>query len=164
MSCGISVSFPTLSRTQRQVAHALLTRPPLSIKNASRRINLSCSVRLECVMHAASVHPEPGSNSRIIISYLPSRVAITFSSSYSFLASFTLLSIYNSFDEISYFALRNALYNLSCCSIFNDRRRPLSGQLDYYTTPSFICQELFLIFLKKFLSAKILLVKIKHTM
>ena len=23
-----------------------------------------CSVRLECVMHAASVHPEPGSNSR----------------------------------------------------------------------------------------------------
>ena len=50
---------------QRQVAHALLTRPPLSYFNASRRINQSNSVRLECVMHAASVHPEPGSNSRI---------------------------------------------------------------------------------------------------
>ena len=49
---------------QRQVAHALLTRPPLSYLNASRRINSNSSVRLECVMHAASVHPEPGSNSR----------------------------------------------------------------------------------------------------
>ena len=27
--CGISVSFPTLSRSRGQVAHALLTRPPL---------------------------------------------------------------------------------------------------------------------------------------
>ena len=29
-SCGISVRFQTLSHTQRQVAHALLTRPPLT--------------------------------------------------------------------------------------------------------------------------------------
>ena len=62
--CGISVRFQTLFHTQRQVAHALLTRPPLSYLNASRRINQDNSVRLECVMHAASVHPEPGSNSR----------------------------------------------------------------------------------------------------
>ena len=61
--CGISVRFQTLSRFERQVAHALLTRPPLSFENASRRINPQSSVRLECVMHAASVHPEPGSNS-----------------------------------------------------------------------------------------------------
>ena len=53
--CGISNCFRLLSRTQRQIAHALLTRPPLSV--------LLHSVRLECVMHAASVHPEPGSNS-----------------------------------------------------------------------------------------------------
>ena len=30
MSCGISTSFPVLSPSARQVAHALLTRPPLS--------------------------------------------------------------------------------------------------------------------------------------
>ena len=52
-----------LSPCVRQVAHALLTRPPL------RRISallLPCApVRLACVKHAASVHPEPGSNSRI---------------------------------------------------------------------------------------------------
>ena len=29
ISCGISVLFKTLSPSERQVAHALLTRPPL---------------------------------------------------------------------------------------------------------------------------------------
>ena len=57
MSCGISTSFPVLSPTVWQVAHALLTRPPLI------RPRRDFTVRLECVMHAASVHPEPGSNS-----------------------------------------------------------------------------------------------------
>jgi hypothetical protein len=32
MSCGISVRFQTLSPSERQVTHALLTRPPLSKK------------------------------------------------------------------------------------------------------------------------------------
>ena len=64
--CGISVRFQTLSPMPRQVAHALLTRPPLSLLRSIRRLPLANSVRLECVMHAASVHPEPGSNSRII--------------------------------------------------------------------------------------------------
>ena len=61
--CGISRSFPLLSPSQRQIAHALLTRPPLT------RPRRASSVRLECVMHAASVHPEPGSNSRKICIY-----------------------------------------------------------------------------------------------
>ena len=64
MLYGISTSFPVLSRLERQVAHALLTRPPLT---RPRRVS---SVRLECVMHAASVHPEPGSNSRLKSLYL----------------------------------------------------------------------------------------------
>ena len=62
--CGISTSFPVLFHTHRQVAHALLTRPPL-IRDRS-----PFTVRLECVMHAASVHPEPGSNSLIIVYFL----------------------------------------------------------------------------------------------
>ena len=67
MSWGISDCFRSLSLSQGQVPHALLTRPPLSCPNASRRINWNNSVRLECVRHAASVHPEPGSNSRNIL-------------------------------------------------------------------------------------------------
>ena len=55
-----------------QVVHALLTRPPLSF-GKTRSIasyftrQRQRSVRLACVRHAASVHPEPGSNSRNMI-------------------------------------------------------------------------------------------------
>ena len=50
----------------RQVTHALLTRPPLSHKTyPSEDLKVKCFARLACVRHAASVHPEPGSNSRI---------------------------------------------------------------------------------------------------
>ena len=58
----------------RQVAHALLTRPPLTLlkilPKLHQRVN---SVRLACVRHAASVHPEPGSNSHVKISSIPAR-------------------------------------------------------------------------------------------
>ena len=61
--CGISVLFKTLSPTVGQVAHVLLTRPPLSLRSITRRISPVNSVRLACVRRAASVRPEPGSNS-----------------------------------------------------------------------------------------------------
>ena len=54
---GISPGFPELSQSGGQVAHVLLTRSPL-IPGRNRII-----VRLACVKHAASVRPEPGSNS-----------------------------------------------------------------------------------------------------
>ena len=68
MSCGISVRFQTLSPSERQVAHALLTRPPLNLFSLDRSLVPIASVRLACVRHAASVHPEPGSNSLNIVS------------------------------------------------------------------------------------------------
>ena len=53
-----------MSPSARQVTHALLTRPPLSHKHLpSEKFCRKCFVRLACVKHAASVHPEPGSNS-----------------------------------------------------------------------------------------------------
>ena len=55
--CGISPGFPRLSPTSRQVAHVLRTRSPL---DQTRRPD---PVRLACVKRAASVRPEPGSNS-----------------------------------------------------------------------------------------------------
>ena len=63
--CGISSRFQLLSPTERQVPHALLTRSPLS-DNRSHH-----PVRLACVRHAASVRPEPGSNSQKIVSKQP---------------------------------------------------------------------------------------------
>ena len=62
MLCGISSRFQLLSPTERQVPHALLTRSPLNLNRSSS------SVRLACVRHAASVRPEPGSNSQKMVS------------------------------------------------------------------------------------------------
>ena len=47
--------FQRLSRTRGQVPHALRTLSPLPGRNRG--------VRLACLIHAASVHSEPGSNS-----------------------------------------------------------------------------------------------------
>ena len=61
--CGISNRFRLLFPSKGQIAHALLTRPPLSLQPSTRRLPPVNSVRLACVKHAASVRPEPGSNS-----------------------------------------------------------------------------------------------------
>jgi hypothetical protein len=53
---GISGAFAPLSPSRGQVSYVLLTRAPL----------FSRTVRLACVRHAASVHPEPGSNSPFV--------------------------------------------------------------------------------------------------
>jgi hypothetical protein len=57
---GIRPSFPGLSQSRGQVAHVLLTRSPLGATRCCHRVVLA---RLACIRHAASVHPEPGSNS-----------------------------------------------------------------------------------------------------
>ena len=68
MLCGISGRFQSLFHSERQVTHALLTRPPLSHIIFHPKNQESSFVRLACVKHAASVRPEPGSNSLKIIS------------------------------------------------------------------------------------------------
>ncbi len=63
---GITFGFPKLSPCHGQVTYVLLTRPPLSLSCFDRsRCSLSFA-RLACVRHAASVRPEPGSNSHVI--------------------------------------------------------------------------------------------------
>ena len=54
---GIRPSFPGLSQSAGQITHVLLTRSPLEHPRKG------LSVRLACVKHAASVRPEPESNS-----------------------------------------------------------------------------------------------------
>ena len=83
------------------------------------------SVRLECVMHAASVHPEPGSNSLKIVSNPISRFKsfrVLILSCFLVFSHFTLLKGIVEFCMfvlkyyLSYFVL-----SLVCCSIFKDR-------------------------------------------
>ena len=63
--CGISTCFQVLSPRPGQIAHALLTRPPLESYLPFRRTSNIIPARLACVKHAASVRPEPGSNSDV---------------------------------------------------------------------------------------------------
>ena len=56
---GFSIRFQKLSRAHGQVTYVLLTRSPLD----SEKQAFLPLVRLACIRHAASVHPEPGSNS-----------------------------------------------------------------------------------------------------
>ena len=71
---GISTSFPMLSRSGRLITHVLLTRPPLtSVFLQHKCFQKTRSVRLACVRHAASVHPEPGSNSSLCIRRSPKK-------------------------------------------------------------------------------------------
>ena len=58
VTCGISTPLGVLSPASGQVSHALLTRSPLY----SRGCPLF-RVRLACLIHAANVRSEPGSNS-----------------------------------------------------------------------------------------------------
>ena len=57
---GFSYRFQQLSQSHGQVIYVLLTRSPLSLFGSKLPKDF---VRLACIRHAASVHPEPGSNS-----------------------------------------------------------------------------------------------------
>ena len=52
---GLSLGFPRLSPSRRQLDYALLARPP-------RYSPCGFRVRLACLIHAANVRSEPGSN------------------------------------------------------------------------------------------------------
>ena len=63
VTSGISRRFHRLSPGNGHVAHALRTLPPV----AARTLPPRAAPRLACVKPAASVHPEPGSNSSLYI-------------------------------------------------------------------------------------------------
>ena len=144
-----------LSLYHRQVAHALLTRPPLSHRIfRPEGLPSLCFVRLECVMHAASVHPEPGSNSlENCISSPVSRTQYQITSS-DLCALLLLRALFfqkNLRSRISTVILL-PWYTSSCCSIFNERRcRPSWGDsfsILSHHSPS--CQHFFSHFQKFF--------------
>ncbi len=116
----------------RQVTHALLTRPPLSHKIFNPEGNqIECFVRLACVKHAASVHPEPGSNSHVK-KFCPARIKSGFSSETMFpIYCFKVASLIEAFLNYSqnlsrFFTVQlsmfvvvifNSLYILSCLQV-----------------------------------------------
>ena len=96
--------FHRLSPCHGQVAHVLRTLPPV----AARVLLLRAAPRLACVKPAASVHPEPGSNSSLYI-FLYS------------LAVLTLVLIPSGIDalDLSFF-LDFSVLACTSSSLFND--------------------------------------------
>ena len=131
----------------RQVTHALLTRPPLSHKTLHpERIKVRCFVRLACVRHAASVHPEPGSNSHVkVLSSF--RTTLGCSSRFTVLGSFLFFRNFIIFlnKEFSGFG---SLFSYHCSLFFSDLF--YQRQLLYLITFKEVCQQLFSFFLKIF--------------
>ena len=117
---GISNRFQSLSQSWRQVTYVLLTRSPLSIRR--------CFVRLACIRHAASVHPEPGSNS-------PFDLLIMF-----FAFAFFLILLFEIDVSYSVFKDRNFFRGLLSRATLNI--------IPFYSTSS---QVLFLLFMKFFI-------------
>ena len=160
MSCGISVLFKTLSPSERQVTHVLLTRPPLSKSASIRKLPPNYSVRLACVRHAASVRPEPGSNSlkyciesplRAFQAYLRAFAALFVHLRVAFFEKLCLLSFsYQSPDTQSnygYFVQILANLPISRCLIFKVLLASLIEERAlHFITLSCVCQALFLLF------------------
>ena len=149
--CGISRTFILLSPSSRQVAHVLLTRPPLG---SFRR---TPPARLACVRHAASVRPEPGSNSQIKILALEllklrSLSTVQFSKAKLYMSLRTdVARLY--YHVISIMSTSNFLFDASSSSLFIlswvlsrcqmvifKLQCPQSGQLLYFIKPYILCQ------------------------
>ena len=119
----------------RQVTHALLTRPPLNCLKSIRKLHSNSSVRLACVKHAASVHPEPGSNSHVKMVFEPVKIS---------LANLTVLTVL----RFLFFISLKIFWNFQgCITVYLSRCfAVVFNQLWYFITVDFVCQQLFYFF------------------
>ena len=119
---GISQTFAWVSQSLGQITYVLLTRSPLNV--------LLHSDRLACIRHAASVHPEPGSNSQIFIYF------------FVFYFSWPLFSGLNFFLNfidvvLVFFFLLSFQRSVACRTLVNDSFLIISHCFIF-------CQQLFL--------------------
>ena len=148
--CGISSRFQLLSPCTGQVTHALLTRPPLSHQDLHPKNLKRCFVRLACVRHAASVHPEPGSNSQIKCSRCQIKVQNHwfFSCHYCLFRFWTFVLFHGlscrHHSQENPNEILNRRSRLFCYSVIKVLCRSFFvTQLLYFITLRSLCQELF---------------------
>ena len=125
---GISSRFRELSQSTGQVAHVLLTHPPLTREMQASPL----FARLACIRHAASVRPEPGSNS-------PKReIRLARFSCWHHLRCPNCVSSTNGVSRSKRF-----YSSTFCCSVFNVHSVALSRQLLYHNMLSTSLSTLF---------------------
>ena len=121
---GISVCFRTLSRTVRQVAHALLTRPPLKV---GPKTNLPFDLNVLCTPPAFILSQDQTLDQlyQIILPDASISRACLSLFAYFCLSSILFRITRSCFTQLTVFFIRLfALYLSLCCSIFNDRSLP----------------------------------------
>ena len=140
----------------RQVIHALLTRPPLSHRTIIPEGNqVKCFVRLACVKHAASVHPEPGSNSHKKFFPFQNQLA---NFNHSLIPNVTVLGCFDfrlccSLELIliaNCFAVLNESFKVISLFSYQSSLFVAVQQLLHLTRCSIACQQLFLFFYLSF--------------
>ena len=125
--CGISTTFAVLSPCKGQVAHALLTRPPLEqyIFESNRNLHLRRMSPLD--LHVLGTPPAFVLSQDQTLPFNPSH-----------------LSMLNSLESSLVFPL---CLRVSLCIVFKVRRllfpRFRSGELDYNTKGGTLCQAVF---------------------
>ena len=97
---GLSRRFRRLSPCDGHVAHALRTLPPVAAIKYSIATPRAAP-RLACVKPAASVHPEPGSNSSLYISISLSLSGLELTSCFACLYFTSLFNELSSFSSLS---------------------------------------------------------------
>ena len=165
MLCGISTRFQVLSPSYGQVTHALLTRPPLSTSKFNRSLLRKLPARLACVRHAASVRPEPGSNSLVNCYIMHLKRIIYFTSSFQLIFRLTCSScptptgfrrqVSKLLFLTTYFVRflsqnTSKLFKSLHCLILKVPSSPQGATDTYYITVSIVCQAFFKTFFKLF--------------
>ena len=132
-------------------------------KTSFRRNRSKCFVRLACVKHAASVHPEPGSNSHvkklISVKLNLANSFIQVANKFATVRSSSNNSASRLFSSLSHkfwiycfkglqFSLKRSdwfskSFKVSHCSVINVLCFALLRQLDYFIKSPFVCQALF---------------------
>ena len=113
-----------------------------------RRLKPKCFVRLACVKHAASVHPEPGSNSHLKMWFVPARIFIL---AFPFLPMSRFCSfsenLFGGFSILRFFRIfRVGIYCLFVKVLLLSSQR----QLVHSITACRLCQQLFYLFFSAF--------------
>ena len=139
VTCGISTGFPVLSPCGGQVAYALLTSAPVAAGVLPHRD----APRLACVKPAASVHPEPGSNSPLF--YLFHSLFLCFQQHGAPMPGIVSLTEgFRPLPSTSSFCLETLTVAFSQCALLN---APFSGCGCKGTTITALAPNLFATFL-----------------
>ena len=155
MLCGISTLFRILFPAERQVTHALLTRPPLSHRSPWRISVPDASFDL----HVLGTPPAFVLSQDQTLKTIVSKSLATFKSSFEhflwlylrFRISFlSVLSLCNVFKKYNLLKVITGMMSFFIIALFNFQD-PLSifneisfvQRLDYYITLFLVCQEFF---------------------